>query len=235
MGEGGALPAAGLPVIDTTLDALLARRFSCRAYRPEPVPEATIRTAFALAQRTPSWCNTQPWQAVVASGASRDRLSDALYAAAAAGTAATPDFDFPPGYSGVYRDRRKACGLQLYGVLGIGRDDRERAQAQSLENFRFFGAPHVAFVTTDASLGVYGLLDCGLYVMALLLALEAQGLSTIAQAALATYPGIVREHLGIADDRKLVCGIAFGVGVPDAPINGYRTARAAVDEALRFV
>jgi nitroreductase len=222
------------PAVDA-LDALLGRRYSCRAYRPDPVAPDTLRAAFTLAQRTPSWCNTQPWQVIVASGAARDRLADALHHAAVSGQPPDPDFAFPPGYAGVYRERRKACGLQLYGALGIGRDDRERAQAQSLENFRFFGAPHVAFVTTAADLGVYGLLDCGLYVMSLLLALEAHGLSTIAQAALATWPGIVREALGLDADRRIVCGVAFGHGRPDAAINGYRTARATLDEAVRFV
>jgi nitroreductase len=230
-----AAPRPEAPTADAALlSGLLARRFSCRAYAPQPIPEARLREVFAAAQHTPSWCNTQPWQVVVASGATRDDLSTALLAAAQSERPPCPDFAFPPGYDGVYRERRKACGLQLYGVLGIGRDDRERARAQSLENFRFFGAPHVAFVTTDASLGVYGLLDCGLYVMSVLLALEAAGIASIAQAALATWPDVVRARLAIPETRRVVCGIAFGRGLPDAPINSYRTARAAADEVVRF-
>ncbi len=217
-----------------TLQALLDRRYSCRAYRADPVPRVLVERALAAAQRTPSWCNTQPWQVHVASGAARDRLMARYFEVAAASSPASPDFAFPPSYEGVYRDRRKVCGVQLYQAVGIGRDDRERAHQQSLENFRGFGAPHVAILTTDRTLGVYGLLDCGIYLSNLMLALGAQGIDCIAQAALATYPQVPREHFGIGDDRLVVCGLSFGYGQGDAAINGYRTARAAVDEVLQW-
>ncbi len=227
--------SASMATADAVLAGLHDARFSCRAYQPRAVPHATLERMFTLAQRTPSWCNTQPWQVSLVSGSALERLSAALYAAAVAGESARPDFAFPPGYAGVYRDRRKVCGLQLYQVLEIGRDQPERAREQSLENFRFFGAPHVAFLTTDASLGVYGLLDCGFYAMSLLLAATAVGLDTIAQAALATYPDIVRSHLGLGADRLMVCGISLGYGDREHRINSYRTARATLDESVSFI
>jgi len=48
-----------------TLEHLLQRRRSCRAFLPQPVDPALITRLFALAQRTASWCNTQPWQVIV--------------------------------------------------------------------------------------------------------------------------------------------------------------------------
>jgi nitroreductase len=158
-----------------------------------------------------------------------------LYERAAAEAAPGPDFTFPEAYLGVYRERRKVCGVQLYQALGIAREDRARAREQSLENFRFFGAPHVAFVTTEAALGFYGGLDCGLYVMSFLLAAEAAGVACTPQAALASYPDLVREHLGLADGRLLVCGIAFGRGDAGAVVNDYRTGRADLAEAVRWI
>lgn len=214
---------------------LLASRFSCRAYRPAPVPREIVARVFAAAQRTPSWCNTQPWQVAVVSGTALDALRDRLHALGAAGEPIRPDFPFPPSYEGQYRDRRKVCGVQLYQALGIGRDDRERAHRQALENHRCFGAPHAAFITTPAHLGPYGAVDCGLYVMSLMLLLQAEGIACIAQAALASYPDVVREALGFGADRLVVCGLSFGYAQGDAPINAYRTERAPVDEAVRWV
>ncbi|MBX9963847.1 MAG: nitroreductase [Burkholderiales bacterium] len=225
------MEATTLPALRRLLDS----RYSCRAFEPTPLDRATIQGILAAAQRTPSWCNTQPWQVTIVSGAALSKLGAALYEKAAEGAPPTPDFPFPEAYLGVYRERRKVCGVQLYRSLGIGRDDRARAREQSLENFRFFGAPHAAFITTDASLGFYGGLDCGLYVMSFLLAAEASGVATIPQAALATYADVVREHLDFGDDRQLVCGIAFGRGVHDAAVNGYRTERAGIDEAARWI
>lgn len=217
------------------LRAVLGRRYSCRAYHPEPLAHATIEEILSLAQRTPSWCNTQPWQMTIVSGDALQRLGSALYARAAADTPPNPDFTFPEAYLGVYRERRKVCGVQLYRSLGIAREDRARAREQSLENFRFFGAPHVAFVTTEAALGFYGGLDCGLYVMSFLLAAEAAGIACTPQAALASYPDVVRDHLDLGDGRRLVCGIAFGRGDPSAVVNGYRTERADLLEVVRWV
>lgn len=223
------------PLTVMTLERLLNDRFSCRAYRPDEVPRETQRRAFAAAQRTPSWCNTQPWQVHVVSGDARDRICRKLHGLAAGGQPGNPDFAFPGSYVGVYRDRRKVCGVQLYESLGIGRDDRERAQAQALENFRGFGAPHVAFITTEQALGVYGMLDCGLYVMSLMLALQAEGVQSIAQAALASYPDAVRQYFGLPDSRRVVCGLSFGLADHSAPINGYRTERSDIDGSVHWI
>jgi hypothetical protein len=37
------------------------------------------------------------------------------------------------------------------------------------------------------------------------------------------------------DTWRIVCGISFGYADPAHPINGYRTPRAQIDEAVRFV
>ena len=60
---------------------------------------------------------------------------------------------------------------------------------QALENFNFFGAPHVAIITTDEALGVYGAVDCGGYVTSFMLAAQALGVATVPQAALAFHAG----------------------------------------------
>lgn len=217
------------------LSRLLTARHSCRAYHATPVPRESIERALSLAQHTPSWCNTQPWQVAIVSGEALAALGDRLHALGNAGEPIRPDFPFPASYEGHYRDRRKVCGVQLYQALGIGRDDRERARTQALENHRCFGAPHAAFITTPAALGPYGAVDCGLYVMSLMLALQALGIASIAQAALASYPDVVREALGFEADRLLVCGVAFGYAQDDAAINSYRTERAPLSDAVRMI
>ena len=67
------------------LEELLHERYSVRAFRPDPVPRATIEHILAVAQRTASWCNSQPWQVVIASGEAKERFRKSIYAAAASG------------------------------------------------------------------------------------------------------------------------------------------------------
>jgi nitroreductase len=216
-------------------EQLVNSRYSARMFRPESVPDDAVQRILTLAQRTPSWCNSQPWQVVITRGKGTERLRHALYQHARLKIPATPDFPFPAAYLGVYRERRKVCGVQLYQSLGIGRDDKTAAGEQSLENFRLFGAPHVAIVTTADALGAYGMLDCGLYVQTFMLAACSLGVDCIAQAALASYPQLLRELLELPDDRKVVCGVSFGYADASHPIHSYRTERAALSETVRFV
>lgn len=216
-------------------EQVIRERYSCRRYLPKQVATQTIRRILEVAQQTPSWCNCQPWQVLLVSGEAIEKFRSELYAHAAQGCPAIPDFSFPLRYEGIYRERRKVCGVQLYQALGIGREDRTSAVQQSLENFRFFGAPHVALITTEDELGVYGAVDCGLYVANFMLAAQNLGVASIAQAALASYPDFIRDYFGLPPNRKFVCGISFGHADAEHPINGYRTERSPVDDAVTFV
>ncbi|MFD6450980.1 nitroreductase family protein, partial [Nocardia sp. NPDC060220] len=57
-----------------TLQRLADERWSCRQFTAEQVDRATIEQLLTLAQRTPSWCNTQPWQVVVTAGEGTQRF-----------------------------------------------------------------------------------------------------------------------------------------------------------------
>lgn len=220
-----------------TLTALLTDRRSCRGFLPDDVPRATIDQVLSAAQHTASWCNTQPWQVHIASGEARGALSKAAVenVIATFGQPAPSDFPFPAAYTGVYDERRKEVGWQLYESVGVERGDRDGSAMEMLKNFEFFGAPHVAIVTTDADLGVYGAIDCGLYVNSFMLAAEALGLGTCAQAAIAQATPAVREFLGLPDDRRVVCGISFGHPDPEHPSAQFMSRRAPITDAVTFV
>src|SRR5215475_2236878 len=98
---------------------IVNNRFSARMFQPQPVDDDTLHRILTLAQKTPSWCNSQPWQVVVTRGEGTERLRRKLYEHACSGNPVAPDFPFPAAYVGVYRERRKRCGVQLYQSLGI--------------------------------------------------------------------------------------------------------------------
>lgn len=216
------------------LDRLMRERYSCRAFLPQPVPRDTIVRILDMAQRTASWCNSQPWQVVITSGDATERFRAAMFEHATSGTEWQSDLPRPREYRGAYAERRKESGLQLYRQLGILKGDREGSEKQALENFRLFGAPHVAIITTDEALDVYGAVDCGGYVANFMLAAQSLGVATVAQGALARYAPFVRAHFGIPDDRRMVCGISFGFADRSHPVNGYRTNRAGLDEVVTW-
>lgn len=206
------------------LESLLNSRYSCRAFREEQVPTETVNRIFALAQRTPSWCNTQPWEVTLVEGENLVALIDPLMKQLAA---RTERWDFPPpaAYEGVYGRRRRASGFALYESLGIARDDHNARMIQGVKNFEFFGAPHVAIISTDVALGTYGAVDAGAYLMTLMLAAESMGIASVAQAGIAMQAGFLREHLGIGDDRRVVAAVSFGFPDEEHPVNAFRTDR----------
>ena len=161
------------------LEELLNERYSVRAFLPKPVPREIIDRVLATAQRTASWCNSQPWQVLIASGEAKERFRKEIYAAAMSGAEQGHDFTPPREYLGVYLDRRRESGFQLYNTLGIPKGDKMAYAKQALENYNFFGAPHVAVIHTDEPLGIYGAIDCGAYVGNFMLAAQALGLGTI--------------------------------------------------------
>jgi len=217
------------------LEELLDERYSVRAFLPREVPREIIEHVLKVAQRTASWCNSQPWQVVIASGEAKERFRKAIHAEAASGAPDNSDFPTPREYLGVYLERRRESGFQLYNTLGIPRGDKAAYARQALENYNFFGAPHVAVIHTTEPLGVYGAVDCGAYVSNFMLAAQALGLGTIPQAALARYSGLIRRHFNLGEDRRVVCGISFGYADHEHKVNSYRTSRAALADVVTFV
>lgn len=224
------------PTIDrrTHLRSLLETRSSCRAFTSDPVPRETVEQILEMAQRTPSWCNTQPWQVSLTEGDGTERLRTGLREYVRS-SPQEPDFPFPTGYRGDYGTRRKDCAMQLYSSVGIEEGDRGASAAQTMKNFDLFGAPHVAVITTDEALGIYGAVDCGLYVNTFLLAAHSLGIAAVPQAALAGSAPYLRRFFGFADDRKVVCSISFGYADETHPANSFRTPRASIETVATWV
>ncbi|MDQ2090782.1 nitroreductase [Marimonas arenosa] len=214
-----------------TLSDLLASRYSCRAFKPGPVPRDTIEKIVTAAGRVPSWCNAQPWQVTVTDKPETDRFREALFAHAAANSS-QPDLDWPKQYTGLYQDRRRTCGWQLYEAVGVEKGDRAASAAQMMENFRLFGAPHVAIITSEADLGTYGVMDCGGFIAAFCLAAQSLNVATIPQAAVAGHGRFVHDWFGIPDTRLVLAAISFGLADADHPANAFRTERAPLPEIL---
>ncbi|GAA1917384.1 nitroreductase [Microbacterium aoyamense] len=200
------------------------------------MPSEVMERMFTLAQLAPSWCNTQPWHVIVTSGDATTRFREGLVAhIRAIGPSRPVDFDTPRDYTGVYRERRRESGRQLYDALGIAYGDREARAAQVFRNWESFGAPHIAIVTTAAEQGTYGAVDTGVYTGCLLLAAQSLGIAAVPQGAFAYAAGFIREHFEIPADQKVLLGIGFGYAAAEHPVNAYRTNRASLDESIRFV
>jgi nitroreductase len=217
------------------IEAMATRR-SIRAFRPDPVPRATIEAILQAAARAPSGSNIQPWHVRVTSGAEKERLSAAVRAAhAAAGGRGEREYQYyPRQWREPYLARRRATGWGLYALLGIGKGDRAATEAQHLRNYDFFGAPVGLFFTIDRDMELGSWLDYGMFLQSVMLAARGFGLDTCAQAAWCDFHAVVARELGLPAERMLVCGMALGHADPEAPANRLVTERIPLSDFVRF-
>ncbi|MFF1379313.1 nitroreductase family protein [Streptomyces sp. NPDC058308] len=214
-------------------EKLIRGRHATRAFRPDAVPEDTMRNVFSLAGAAPSNSNAQPWQIEVVSGAARERLAAALRAAH---TEQRTSVDFPYSetmYAPVHRTRRAAFGAGLYGALGIGPDDQAARAAYDEESLGFYGAPHAAFLFVTGDGGARLAADVGAYMQTLLLAMTAYGVDSCPQGLLSFYADTVRAELGVTEGKLLV-GISFGYADESAPVNRVVAERAPLGSTTAF-
>ncbi|MAX54978.1 MAG: oxidoreductase [Alcanivoracaceae bacterium] len=214
-------------------DALKQRR-SVRGFLDKPVPQEVLESVFSLAQHAPSNCNIQPWQVWVASGQVRDALRERMVDKVSRGVPFAPDYESLPRFDGVYRQRQVDCAMELYGSMGIAREDREGRQRAELRNFQLFDAPHVVFIGMEKQFGVTVALDVGMYIQSLLLTMTAHGLGACAQGSMRYYPDDVRELLEIPESTAIVLGISFGYEDPEIAANRTRVGRVPLGESVRF-
>jgi nitroreductase len=214
-------------------DKIVLNRRSLRAFLPEPVDRDTLEQIFAVAQRAPSNCNTQPWQAHVASGESLENLRSQMSEKFMAGELSM-DFPYDGKYEGVYQQRQHGSAQALYDAVNVAREDKAGRHQQFMRNFIFFDAPHVAFMFLPEPFGLREAADLGMYAQTLMLAMTAHGLGSCPQTALSFQANFIRDTLGIDSSNKLMFGISFGYPDPDAPANTCTTDRAVLADAVTF-
>ena len=221
------------------VDRAITSRRSVRAFLPTPVAREDIEAILDVARRAPSGSNTQPWKVYVLTGESKARLSESVLAAYD-----HPEVDtlhreeypyYPRTWVDPYQSRRRKVGWDLYGLLGIGRADKERMHAQHARNFRFFDAPVGIIFTIDRVMEQGSWLDYGMFLEAVMVAARARGIDTCPQAAFTQFHRIIREHLGLPDEEMVVCGMSMGYANPAAIENTLVTERAPVSHFTRFL
>jgi nitroreductase len=218
-------------------DDVVRGRRSIRGYKPDPVPKALVREVIEMAMRAPSSFNTQPWNFYVVSGEPLDRIRAGNTERILAGVPESREFRSHGAYAGIHRDRQIEVAKQLFGAMGIARDDKDGRQDWVLRGFRQFDAPVSIVVTYDRSIfgGDYGPFDCGGVANAIVNAAWSRGLGCVINSQGIMQSPVVREHAGIPEDQVIMTCIAMGFPDESFPANAVVSLRKPVDEAAVFV
>ena len=225
------------------VDQAITSRMSVRAFLPEAVPRATLMHVLDVARRAPSGVNTQPWKVYVLQGETRDALVSKVCAAHDA-VRADPGLAahyqeaypyYPEKWVSPYIERRRENGWGLYGLLGIGKGDKDKMHMQHQRNYRLFDAPVGLMFTIDRVLGRGSLLDYGMFLQSIMVSARGHGLHTCPQAAWNGFAKIILPHIGAGEEEMLVCGMALGYADPSALVNSFHTPRESALQFTHFV
>jgi nitroreductase len=216
-------------------DAIISRR-SVRAFLPTPVTDEEVRDMLHAAARAPSGTNMQPWKVHVLTGEAKEALSAAVLKAHD-----DPNYNgkraykyYPDVFPEPYLGRRRKVGWDLYNILEIGREDKDKMHAQLGRNYTFFDAPVGLMFTLDSRLEMGSWLDYGMFMENIMIAARGRGLHTCPQAAFANFQDVIKSQLNIPDIETVICGMAIGYEDTDAVENSLVTERAALEDFATF-
>jgi nitroreductase len=212
-------------------------RIACRHFFDRPVDLKIVKELIVKAQRAASGGNLQSWNVYALTGKPLTDFKEVVRKRIASEDPRHTKSEYPiypePMF-GAYKERREEHGVQLYGSLGIGRDDSAGRLGQYKKNFEFFGAPVALFITIDRKLGPGQWADLGGYINSLAVLARAYGLDTCPQEAWARLYDTVGNFLKLPENEMLFCAVAIGYGDRKHKANDFRSPRAELHEFCKF-
>ncbi|MEM7214094.1 MAG: nitroreductase [Pseudomonadota bacterium] len=214
-------------------------RSSVRAFTDEAIPVETLRRVFEKASRAPSGGNLQPWRIVILSGEKLNefralmlrRLSGEAYS-----QSEVPEYAvYPSKLKEPYRTVRYEVGEEMYGLLGVSREEKPKRLEWFSNNFQCFGAPAAAFCFVDRVMGPPQWSDLGMYLQSVMLLFQEEGIDTCAQECWSAYPRTVHEFCEMPEELMLFCGMAIGYCDDAHPVNRLKTKRLDPDDWLKVL
>lgn len=203
----------------------IRKRKSIRDFKPDPVPRELLEEILETAVRAPSGVNKQPWEFAVLTGSVLQRVKEKNLEMFHSGQTG---HSFGSGIErdSIYRKRQVDLAIQLFQLMGIERDDKQKRLEWTERGFYYFNAPTAIILLTDDSLPLERvLLDIGAVMQTICLTALAHGLGTCIEGQGATYQNVLREVGGIPKNKQIVTAIAIGYPNGSFPANKIETPR----------
>ena len=213
------------------------KRKSIRGYKPDPVPKEVLEQILELASHAPSAMNTQPWEFIVLTGDVLESVRQSNVALLNSGTPPNPEH-VVAGWprESIYRQRQVNLAKQLFQLMDIPREDREKRAKWLERGFRYFDAPAAIILSTDRCLGESGpLLDIGAVIQTICLTALHFGLGTCIEDQGTMYPEVLRKYVHIPEPKRIIVAIAIGYPDWDFPANRVESGREPIKNATTWL
>lgn len=209
----------------------IKERKSIRGFKPDPIPKEVIREILETASRAPSAMNIQPWEFTVITGDVLKNIRQANVEKLNSGAPIQPEH-LVVGWSpdSVYRQRQVGLAKQIFQLMGIPREDKDKRAEWMERGFRYFDAPAAIIILVDRSLAESSpLLDIGAVMQTICLAALSYGIGTCIEDQGVMYPEVLRKFADIPESKRIMISIAIGYPDWDFPANKVESTREPVE------
>jgi nitroreductase len=213
-----------------------ASRKSVRGFTKKAVSKETVNAIINTAKWAPSSYNTQTWRVHAVTGEVLDKIREGNTQNTIAGKPHVRDFPYKEDYEGVHRQRQIDVAIQLFEVMGIKREDKERRMDWMMRGFRQFDAPVSLVLTYDKSLEPAGITQFSLGSLAygIVLAAWDLGLGCVINGQGIMQSDVVHKYAQIPDTEAIMICIALGYPDNNFAANGVRSVRAVNEDFVSY-
>jgi len=170
----------------------------------------------------------------VVTGEVLDNIKQGNVEMLAAGATPNPEVPLKP-YEGKYKRRQVDLAIQLFGLMGIGKEDKQKYAEWVERGFRFFDAPAAIILSVDRSIeGLVPLMDIGAIIQTICLTALNYGLGTCIERQGVMFPEVVRKFAHIPESKQLINSIAIGYPDWDFPANKLETTREPLESVVTW-
>lgn len=212
------------------IEAVNLRR-SIRAFKNEqPVKKDIIEKILRTALYAPSATNSQPWEFTIISGKILDKIKNANLEMLRSGVGISTDYKWVPYPSGtIYRTRQVELAKQIFTIMGIPREEKNKRMLWLEQGVRYFDAPAVIILSMDKAITGQSTawLDLGSMMQTLCLLSMGYGLGTCIQGVI--YPSVVRRYARIPESKMITVSIAIGIPDLNHQVNRMDRARESLE------
>jgi len=213
------------------------KRKSIRGYKPEPVPKQVLEQILELASRAPSAMNTQPWEFTVLTGHVLENVRRSNVDLLNSRVPPNPEHvvtGWPK--DSIYRQRQVTLAKQLFQLMDIPREDKEKRARWLERGFRYFDAPAAIILFVDRCLGESGpLLDIGAVLQTICLTALHFGLGTCVEDQGTMYPEVLRKYAHIPESKRIIAAVAIGYPDRDFAANKVESEREPIENVTTWL
>jgi nitroreductase len=212
-------------------------RKSARGFLDKPISKDVVDEIIDAAKWAPSSYNTQTWRIHAVTGEALDNIREGNTKNTLEGKPHVRDFPYKEEYEGIHRQRQIDVAIQLFEVMGIGREDKDKRMDWMLRGFRQFDAPVSLVLTYHKSLepAAISQFSLGSLAYGIVLAAWERGIGCVINGQGIMQSDVVHKYANIPDDEAIMICIAMGYPDDSFAANEVRSTRADNSDFVTYV